>query len=112
MAWPAVAGAVSAGAGELAVVVDVEVFDIHGAFAIELEDFVGGFLGAAADDVGCAGGLLEGCGVLADVQPPDVLDGTKYILGQMKRELKMEGIRTRCPCSGYPRPGLDQESRS
>ena len=54
MAWAAVVLAVATGAGQLAVVVDVEVFDVHGALAVELEDFVLGFLSAAADDVRCA----------------------------------------------------------
>ena len=82
MAWAAVARAVSTGTGKLAVVVDVEVFDVHCAFAVELEDFVGGFLGATPDDVGGSGGLLEGRCVFADVQPPDVLDGTGKVLAE------------------------------
>ena len=72
-----VVGAVAAGADQLAVGVDVKVFDVQRALAVELEDFVGGLHGAAADDVGCSGGLEEGGGVFADVFPPDVLDGTE-----------------------------------
>lgn len=56
--------AVSAGAVELAEVVDGEVGDGEGAAAVVLEDLVFGALGSAADDGGDAGFLVDGQGVL------------------------------------------------
>lgn len=71
----AVVGAVAAAARELAVVVGVEALDLDSAEAVELEDLVGGLEGAAAVDVRGSRALLEGRGVLADVGPPDVVEG-------------------------------------
>ena len=106
-----VVGTVATGADQLAVGVDVEVFDVQRAFAVELEDFVGGLHGTAADDVGCAGGLEEGGSVFADIFPPDVLDRTGwYVRGE--GELEVLERHTRCPCSGYPQPERHQGSRS
>src|SRR5258706_5840683 len=69
-------GAVAAGAVELAGVLHVEAGDVDRAVAVVLEHLVAGGPGAAADDVaGAAAGAHEGRGVLADVLPPDVLDG-------------------------------------
>lgn len=70
-----VALAVTAAARELAVVVGIEVLDVDGAAAVELEDLVAGVESATAVDVGSSAGLLEGCGVFADVGPPDVVQG-------------------------------------
>jgi hypothetical protein len=75
MARPAVARTVAAVADDLAVVLGEEVLDTYRAAAVELEDLVFGPEGTATVDVGCAGGLLQGCGVLADVFPPDVVEG-------------------------------------
>ena len=62
VARAAVVGAVAAAAHDLAVVVDVEVLDVDGPEAVELDDLVVGVESAAADDVGGAAGLLEGAG--------------------------------------------------
>lgn len=48
---------------------------MDGAAAVELEDLVAGVEGTAAVDVRGSAGLLEGCGVFADVGPPDVVQG-------------------------------------
>jgi hypothetical protein len=74
VARPAVAVAVAAAAGELAVVLDVEVGYGDGADAVDLDDLVVGRECAAARD-GQVAVLLEGDGVLADVLPPDIGDG-------------------------------------
>lgn len=71
----AVALAVAAAAHQLAVVLGVEVGDLDGAAAVELDDLVRGVEGAAALDEGGARGLLERDGVLADVLEPDVDEG-------------------------------------
>lgn len=69
----AVALAVAARAVDLAVVLGVEVDDVHGAAAVVLDDLVRGVVGAAADDVGGAV-ALEADGVFADVFEPDVFE--------------------------------------
>ena len=66
----AVALAVAARAVDLAVVLGVEVDDVHGAAAVVLDDLVRGVVGAAADDVGGAV-ALEADGVFANVFEPD-----------------------------------------
>ena len=65
-----VALAVAARAVDLAVVLGVEVDDVHGAAAVVLDDLIRGVEGAAADDVGGAV-ALETDGVFADVFEPD-----------------------------------------
>lgn len=67
--------AVSTVANQLAVVLDVKVRDIDGTAAVELDNLVGGVESTATLDEGGTGLLLESNGVLADVLPPDVLDG-------------------------------------
>lgn len=69
----AVALAVAARAVDLAVVLGVEVDDVHGAAAVVLDDLVRGVVGAAANDVGGAV-ALEADGVFADVFEPDVFE--------------------------------------
>lgn len=66
----AVALAVAARAVDFAVVLGVEVDDVHSAAAVVLDDLVRGVVGAAADDVGGAV-ALEADGVFADVFEPD-----------------------------------------
>lgn len=66
----AVALAVAARAVDFAVVLGVEVDDVHGAAAVVLDDLVRGVVGAAADDVG-GSVALEADGVFADVFEPD-----------------------------------------
>jgi hypothetical protein len=66
----AVALAVAARAVDFAVVLGVEVDDVHGAAAVVLDDLVRCVVGAAADDVGRAV-ALEADGVFADVFEPD-----------------------------------------
>lgn len=75
VARPAVSVAVTAAADQLAVVLGVEVGDDDVATAVELENLVRCREGAAAVDVRGAGLLLEGGGVLADILPPDVVEG-------------------------------------
>lgn len=41
-----------------------------------MEDLVGSTSCTSADDIGSAAGLLECCCIFADIQPPNVLDGT------------------------------------
>lgn len=72
-----VARAVSARSHDLSVVAGVEVLDVDRAAAVELDDFVRGLPGAAADDVRGSGGLLEGYGVFADVLEEDVDEGAR-----------------------------------
>jgi hypothetical protein len=66
----AVALAVAARAVDFAVVLGVEVDDVHRAAAVVLDDLVRRVVGAAADDVGRAV-ALEADGVFADVFEPD-----------------------------------------
>ncbi|KAJ8104452.1 hypothetical protein OPT61_g10749 [Boeremia exigua] len=68
--------AVSAGAVQLAVVLDVEVNDVDGAAAVVLDDLVGAVVRAAADDPGLLAGfvVLDRECVFAHVLPPDVLE--------------------------------------
>lgn len=107
VARAAVAVAVAATADELAVVLGVEVGDDDVAAAVELEDLVRGREGAAAVDVGGAGLLLEGRGVLADILPPDVVEGAGEGLVRVLGDFKVEGWggRTKCLGSEHPRPG-------
>lgn len=67
--------AIPARAIQLADVGGIEVLDGDQTPAVVLEDFVAGTAGTAAVDVGGSGGLAEGGGVLADVGPPDVVEG-------------------------------------
>ena len=70
--------AVAAAAVELAKVDGGEAVDGDGAQAVVLDDLVVGVLGAAALDAGVAV-AFDGEGVLADVYPPDVLDGARAL---------------------------------
>lgn len=75
VAGAAVALAVAAVADQLAVVLDVEVVDVQRAAAVELENLVLGAEGTTTVDGGGTRLLLEGGGVLADVGPPDIVQG-------------------------------------
>lgn len=109
VARPAVVLAVAAGARQLAVVAGEEAVDDDGAAPVELEDLVRGVEGAAAVDVRGAARLLEGRGVLADVGPPDVVQGAVGWGGGSahgaRRRRVYQWSLTKCPCSGCPRPG-------
>lgn len=72
----AISGAVSAAAGNLAVVAHEEVLHLDRTASVELDDLVVGMERAAAVDVRCAAGLLECDGVFTDVSPPDIVDCT------------------------------------
>lgn len=67
--------AVTAATHQLAVVLGVEVLDLDSALAVELEDFVVGVESTTTVDVRGARALLEGGSVLADISPPDVVQG-------------------------------------
>lgn len=75
LAGPTVALAVAAVADQLAIVLDVEVVDVQSATAVELEDLVLGAERTTTVDGGGTRLLLEGGGVLADIGPPDVVQG-------------------------------------
>lgn len=74
-AGAAVAGAVAAAADHLAVILGVKVVDVQRAAAVELENLVRGTEGTTTVDGGGTGRMLEGGGVLADVRPPDIVQG-------------------------------------
>lgn len=65
--------AVTASTVELAEVGNLETVDGDGSLTVVLDDLVGGRLGTATLDEGVTV-TLEGKSVLADVDPPDVLD--------------------------------------
>jgi hypothetical protein len=69
----AVALAVAAGSVDFAVVVGIEVDDIHMAAAVMLDDLVVGAVCTSANDVGSAV-TLDGDGIFADVLEPDELE--------------------------------------
>lgn len=71
---PAVARAVTAAAGNFAVVIRIEVLHLHRTPAVELDDLVVGMERTAAIDVGRAASLLKCDGIFADVSPPDIVD--------------------------------------
>lgn len=73
VARTAVVLAVAAVADQLAVVLSVEVLDLDGSTAVELDDLVVGVEGTSAVDVRCTAGLLESDGIFADISPPDVV---------------------------------------
>ena len=66
----AVVTAVSTRSINLAIVVGIEVNNVHMATAVVLDDFICGFECASADDVGCAA-ALDGDVVFADIFEPD-----------------------------------------
>lgn len=66
--------AVTASTVELAEVGDLETVDGDGSLTVVLDDLVGGRLGTSALDEGVTV-TLQGKSILADVNPPDVLDG-------------------------------------
>jgi hypothetical protein len=69
--------AVSAGSVHFSKGVGEEVLDGDGSTSVVLQDLVRGGLGSSTVDVGGTRGLLEGCGILANVSPPDVVEGTR-----------------------------------
>lgn len=73
VSWAAIVLAVSTAAEKLAVVLDEEIIDIQRALAIELEDLVRGLESATAVDSRRAGGMLEGSSVLANIDPPNIV---------------------------------------
>lgn len=72
----AVTLAVAARPVNLAVIVGIEVDDVHVATAVMLNDLIGGFVSATADNVGCAA-ALDGDGILADVLEPHKFKRTR-----------------------------------
>jgi len=66
--------AVSAAPVQFAESLDTVRVNLDGPSTVVLDDFVFGVLGAAADDVGLAGGLLDGDSVLAYILEPDVVE--------------------------------------
>jgi hypothetical protein len=66
---------VSARAVELAVIVDIEVDDVHSSTSVVLNDFVGCVVGAATDDPGLLSSLVffDGNGILANIFEPNEL---------------------------------------
>lgn len=66
---------VSARAVELAVIVDIEVDDVHSSTSIVLDDFVGCVVGATTDDPGLLSSLVffDGDGILANIFEPNEL---------------------------------------
>lgn len=67
--------AVTARPPQFAKVLNVEVLDDDLSTTVVLDDLVVGVLGASSGDVRGAGALLDGQSILADIFPPDVLDG-------------------------------------
>lgn len=76
VAGTAVVLAVSAAAHKLAVVLGVEVLDLHSSATVELHNLVAGVESSSTVDVRGAAGLLERDGVFADISPPDVVQST------------------------------------
>lgn len=67
---------VSARAVKLAVILDVEVDDVHGSAAVVLNNLVGGVVSTTANDPGLLAShvVLDGNGVLTDVLEPHELE--------------------------------------
>jgi hypothetical protein len=51
----------------------VEVLDLDGSSAVELDDLIIGVEGTSTVDERCTAGLFEGDGIFADIGPPDVV---------------------------------------
>lgn len=73
VARTAVVLAVTAAADQLAVVLGIEVLDLDGATAVELNDLIVSVESATTVNEGCAAGLLECESIFADLSPPDII---------------------------------------
>ena len=55
---------------------------MQSASTIELENFITGFERAAPVDVRCSTALLKGGSILTDISPPDIVQGTVWLVSR------------------------------